>query len=109
LSAPIQSSRHSGQQRRLPAIRSLNGPPSWGRAIMEGCNGALCRLQGVRNLIAYCLNDACRHEALIDVSGYPDAIKVQSWRAKCGKCVDVRPNWKEAHGMPDNWEARWQK
>jgi hypothetical protein len=23
---------------------------------------------GVRNLIAYCLNDACRHTALIDVS-----------------------------------------
>jgi transposase len=24
------------------------------------------RRQGVRNLIAYCLNDACRHQALID-------------------------------------------
>jgi hypothetical protein len=73
------------------------------------------RVQGVRNLIAYCLNDACRHEALIDVSGYPDAIEVRSWRTKCGKCggkrVDVRPNWKEAPRMPDNWEARpaWEK
>jgi hypothetical protein len=25
------------------------------------------RRQGVRNLIAYCLNDACRHQAIIDV------------------------------------------
>jgi hypothetical protein len=29
------------------------------------------RKQGVRHLIAYCLNDACRHQALIDVSKYP--------------------------------------
>jgi hypothetical protein len=54
------------------------------------------RVQGVRKLIACCLNDACRHDALIDVSGYPDTIEIQSWRAKCGKCggkrVDVRPN-----------------
>jgi hypothetical protein len=26
---------------------------------------------GVRNLIAFCRNDACRHTALIDVSSYP--------------------------------------
>lgn len=26
------------------------------------------RRQGVRSLIAYCLNDACRHQAVIDVS-----------------------------------------
>jgi hypothetical protein len=26
--------------------------------------------QGVRSLIAYCLHDACRHQALIDVSSY---------------------------------------
>jgi hypothetical protein len=87
----------------------VRGPPSWGRAIMEGGNGALCRLQGVRNLIAYCLNDACRHEALIDVSGYPDAIKVQSWRASAGSAWTCGRTGKEAHGMPDNWEARWQK
>jgi len=29
------------------------------------------RRQGVRNLIAHCLNDACRHQAVIDVSSYP--------------------------------------
>ena len=26
---------------------------------------------GVQHLIAFCLNDACRHQALIDVSSYP--------------------------------------
>ena len=26
---------------------------------------------GVQNLIAFCLDDSCRHQALIDVSGYP--------------------------------------
>jgi hypothetical protein len=67
------------------------------------------RRQGVHHLIAYCLNDACRHQALIDVSGYPGAIEVPEFgkRAKCGKCggkrVDVRPNWKEKPGMPDSW------
>jgi hypothetical protein len=29
------------------------------------------RRQGVHHLIAYCLNDSCRHQALIDVSSYP--------------------------------------
>jgi hypothetical protein len=29
----------------------------------------------------------------------------------CGRWVDVRPNWKEAPGMPDDWEGRlaWEK
>ena len=29
------------------------------------------RALGVQNLLAWCLNDACRHTALIDVSNYP--------------------------------------
>jgi hypothetical protein len=36
---------------------------------------------GVRNLVASCLNDACRHVALIDVSRYPaetEAIRVSN-------------------------------
>jgi hypothetical protein len=67
---------------------------------------------GVRNLIAYCHNDACRHQALVDVSAYADDVEVPSFqrRAKCGKCggkcVDVRPNWKETPRMPDNWQGR---
>lgn len=77
------------------------------------------REQGVRNLIASCLNYMCRHTTLIDVSGYPDVIEVQSFgkRTKCAKCgargqqIDVRPNWKERAGMPDSWEGRdaWKK
>ena len=58
------------------------------------------RLQGVRRLIAYCLNDACRHQALIDVSSYPAETEVPC-RVKCGgKRVDVRPNWKEQPARP---------
>jgi hypothetical protein len=30
------------------------------------------REQGMHNLIGYCLNNACGHSALIDVSAYPD-------------------------------------
>ena len=33
---------------------------------------------GVQNLIASCLNDACRHTALIDVSSYPAETEVPS-------------------------------
>jgi hypothetical protein len=34
------------------------------------------RALGVQNLLASCLNDACRHTALIDVSSYPADAKV---------------------------------
>jgi hypothetical protein len=58
---------------------------------------------GVQRLIASCLNDACRHVALIDVSKYPAETEVPSFRTRviCAKCggrgnkIDVRPNWKE--------------
>ena len=39
---------------------------------------------GVQRLIAPCLNDACRHTALIDVSSYPAETEVRGLR--------VRPN-----------------
>ena len=72
------------------------------------------RRQGVRHLIAYCLNDACRHQAIIDVSSYSGDTPVPRFQSKvkCGKCgargrrIDVRPNWKEKPRMPDNWEGR---
>jgi hypothetical protein len=60
------------------------------------------REQGVTHLVAFCHNDACRHQAVIDVSSYPGDTLV-AWfqsRVKCGKCgrssrwIDVRPNWK---------------
>jgi hypothetical protein len=31
----------------------------------------LGNMRGVQNLIAFCLNGACRHQALIDVSSLP--------------------------------------
>ena len=70
--------------------------------------------QGVHHLIAFCLNDACRHQALIDVSSYPSDTPVPWFRSKvkCAKCgargnrIDVRPNWNKQPGMPDSWEGR---
>jgi hypothetical protein len=72
---------------------------------------------GVQNLIASCLNDACRQTALIDVSNYPADTDVPSFRpkVKCGKSgarnVDVRPNWKELGGLlvMQNWRAGCQR
>jgi len=69
-------------------------------------NLANMRRQRVQHLIAYCLNDACRHQAIIDVSSYPDGTPVPWFQSKvkCGKCsargrrIDVPPNWKEAPG-----------
>jgi transposase len=62
------------------------------------------RENGVHHLIAYCLNDSCRHQAIIDVSSYPGETEIPWFqgKVKCGKCgargrhIDVRPNWKEA-------------
>jgi hypothetical protein len=77
------------------------------------------RRQGVHHLIGYCLNDACRHQALIDVSKYAGDTEVPWFQSKvkCGKCsangrrIDVRPNWQEAPGMPDDWQGRsaWEE
>jgi len=61
------------------------------------------RQLGVQRLVAYCLNDACRHQGLIDVSKYPADTEIPWFRDKvvCAKCgargrhIDVRPNWKE--------------
>jgi hypothetical protein len=58
---------------------------------------------GVQRLLASCLNEDCRHQALIDVSKYPAETEVPYFRDKvvCAKCgskgnkIDVRPNWKE--------------
>jgi predicted DNA-binding ribbon-helix-helix protein len=56
---------------------------------------------GMRRLLVSCLNPDCRHEALIDVSDYPDDTEVSSFvrRMRCSKCdgekAFVRPNWKE--------------
>jgi hypothetical protein len=45
------------------------------------------RRRGVRNLIAFCLNEACRHQGVIDVSSYPGDTLVQwfKFKVKCTK------------------------
>ena len=45
---------------------------------------------GVQRLIACCLNDACRHTALIDVSSYPADTEVPYFRDS-GLCQVRRP------------------
>ena len=92
---PVIQSEHPMAQRKHEP-----GPP------MDLAN---MRRQGVRNLIAYCLNDACRHQAVIDVSSYPGDMLVPWFRSKvkCAKCgsrnnrIDVRPNWNEASPVTD--------
>jgi hypothetical protein len=64
------------------------------------------REHGVYRLLVSCLNQQCRHEALIDVSSYPDDMEVRSLarRMICSKCggesAFVRPNWKEQPTRP---------
>jgi hypothetical protein len=66
------------------------------------------RQLGVQRLVATCLNDACRHQGIIDVSTYPADTEVPWFANKvvCAKCVarsrhiDVRPNWKEQPPRP---------
>jgi hypothetical protein len=75
-------------------------------------NLANMRANGVQHLIGYCLNDACRNRAVIDVSKYPGDTLVRWFAGKvmCAKCgargrrIDVQPNWNEREGRPDN---RW--
>ena len=63
-----------------------------------------------------CLNDACRHTALIDVSNYPDDAEVSSFARKvvCAKCgarerhIEVRPNWKEQPAQPSLTGKVWR-
>jgi hypothetical protein len=66
---------------------------------------------GVQNLIAFYLNDACRHQALIDVSSYPAETEVPWFksRVKCGgrgNKIDVRPYWKEQPVRPTKLDFR---
>src|SRR5467141_1926630 len=46
------------------------------------------RERGVQRLIASCLNDACRHTALIEVGSYPAETEIPyfSSRVVCAKC-----------------------
>jgi hypothetical protein len=70
---------------------------------------------GVQHLVASCLNDACRHQGLIDVSKYSDDTEIPSFASKavCAKCgargrhIDVRPNWKEQPPRPSLTGKQW--
>ena len=61
--------------------------------------GNMRELGVAKNLIASCLNDACRHFGLIDVSKFPHDTEVPSFARKvvCAQCgsrgnkIDVRP------------------
>ena len=71
---------------------------------------------GVQRLVATCLNDACRHQGLIDVSKYPDDTEVPSFASKavcakrraCGRHIDVRPNWKEQSPSESLTGKQWR-
>jgi hypothetical protein len=71
---------------------------------------------GVGRLIASCLNDACRHTALIEVWSYPAETELPyfSSRVVCAKCgsrgnkIDVRPNWKEQPSRPSLTVKIWR-
>jgi hypothetical protein len=61
-----------------------------------------------------CLNHACRHDGLLDVSSYPGDTEVPSFRRRitCSKCggrnVDVRPNWKEQPATESLTGKQWR-
>ena len=71
---------------------------------------------GVKRLIASCLNDACRRQGLVDVSGYPADTEVPWFRSrvKCAKCggrgnkIDVRPNWKKQPAQTSLTGKQWR-
>jgi hypothetical protein len=74
------------------------------------------RALGVERLLASCLNDACRHQGLVDVSSYPADTEVPWFRSrvKCAKCgargnkIDVRPNWNEQPSGPSLVGKVWR-
>jgi hypothetical protein len=46
------------------------------------------RRLGVQRLVASCLNDACRHQGLIDVSKYPDdTLTPAAFEERRGTCT----------------------
>ena len=66
---------------------------------------------GVKRLIASCLNDACRHTALIEVWSYPAETEIPvTTRARLAACAAVFPIEMScvAHGAPPSsltWDA----
>jgi hypothetical protein len=67
-------------RRSLPCKNAPAGSP-------RGMTLGNMREVGVQRLIASCLNDACQHTALIDVSSYPAETEVPYFRSRvvCAK------------------------
>jgi hypothetical protein len=71
---------------------------------------------GVQRLVASCLNDACRHVALIDVWSYTAETEIPYFRSRvvCAKCgsrgnkIDVRPNWEEQPRQASLTGKQWR-
>jgi hypothetical protein len=65
------------------------------------------RQNGVRNLIGYCLNDSCRHQALIDVSKCPgdgsSSPLGPSHAFGCWRVIDSAQGTKRAYAAPIGW------
>lgn len=67
---------------------------------------AWCFGRGITRVSATC--DACRHSALVDVSGWPPELYVPDvgLRLRCSACggreIDTRPDWTQyrSSGMP---------
>jgi len=55
---------------------------------------------GVRRLLVSCRNNSCGRETLLDVSRYPAGTEIPAFARRlacdrCGRNVDVRPNWQD--------------
>jgi hypothetical protein len=48
------------------------------------------RALGVHRPIAFCHNNACRHQALVDVSHYPDDVEVPLFRRRGSAAISER-------------------
>jgi transposase len=68
--------------------RPADGPPNM-------------REQSVGHLIAFRLNDACRHQALIDVSGYPNDTPVPWFQSKINAASAASTNRSFECSTPD--------
>jgi hypothetical protein len=71
----VARAQQPATQRRIaifhPAIPTTLLTETGGGSAWRAFFAELRRLLGVQRLVASCLNDACRHQALIDVSNYP--------------------------------------
>jgi hypothetical protein len=73
------------------------------------------RRQGVRTLIAFCLNDACRHNAVIEVWSYPPETEIAYFRnrvvcAKCGRSEQSDRGAAELErGAGDGHQLAWER